>query len=74
MDASLNCHGISSIEGLGNVAGVVIGFTQKFSYNDILLASYFLNDPHCLFLEDAPDATFNSTSDGGIRFQAPCKD
>ena len=72
MDAAV-CHGLKQVEEISEtVSAVLIGFTPKFSFNDILLANFFLQNPNCLFLQEAPDATFMATSDSGKKFTAPC--
>jgi len=72
MDAAV-CHGLKQIEDISEtVSAVLIGFTPRFSFNDILLANFFLQNPNCVFLQEAPDATFMATSDSGKKFTAPC--
>ena len=73
MEAAV-CRGMKQIEEISeNVSAVLIGFTPRFSFNDILLANFLLNNPDCVFLQEAPDATFMATSDSGKKFNAPCK-
>lgn len=72
MEAAV-CNGLKQIEEIsGTISAVLIGFTPRFSFNDILLANFLLNNPDCVFLQEAPDATFIATSDSGKTFTAPC--
>ena len=67
-------NGIKSLElDDVNVGAVLVGFTFHFSYKDILLASFLLDNHDTVFLQDAPDATFPTYSDCGKKFPAPCK-
>ena len=68
------CYGLKQIEEIsGTISAVLIGFTPRFSFNDMLLANLLLNNPNCVFLQEAPDATFLAASDSGKKFTAPCK-
>ena len=73
---SLKCFGFNYLESefqLSKVGAVLVGFTSSFSYRDILLSSHLLNKQDCIFIQDAPDSTFNTTSDCGQKILAPCK-
>jgi len=72
---SLKCFGFNYLESefqLSKVGAVLVGFTSSFSYRDILLSSHLLNNQDCIFIQDAPDSTFNTTSDCGQKILAPC--
>ena len=68
---------LSGMKALGisetDVSAVIIGFTTDFSYYDILLANIFLSNPQSVFLQEAPDNTMLCQTDGGLKFQAPCR-
>ena len=65
---------IESVDELAKkIAAVVVGFTTQFSYRDILLSSFLLDNPDCAFLQEAPDTTCTAVTDSGRKFFAPCK-
>ena len=65
---------IESVDELARIiAAVVVGFTTQFSYRDILLSSFLLDNPDCAFLQEAPDTTCTAVTDSGRKFFAPCK-
>ena len=77
-DSSLRQYpGMETIESVDElarrIAAVVVGFTTQFSYRDILLASFLLDNPDCAFLQEAPDTTCTAVTDSGRKFFAPCK-
>jgi len=64
---------IESVDELARkIAAVVVGFTTQFSYRDILLSSFLLDNPDCAFLQEAPDTTCTAVTDSGRKFFAPC--
>ena len=77
-DSSLRQYpGMETIESVDElarkIAAVVVGFTTQFSYRDILLSSFLLDNPDCAFLQEAPDTTCTAVTDSGRKFFAPCK-